>query len=381
MNKGPRAKIGGARWIGIVSASIMIGYLGFAFFEPIIEKIIYRKIIRGMIEKGNIELAIRSCAEKWRSTHDEYYRILGSKMMKQEEQNRVRAEECYEKARALRDRGQLSEAMELVNESIRLSTNPIYEEEKRKIGDEQARIAARKKQEEEQKRIATVDQRIRERAQRIFVNERGSLEAVIDGEMSFVNIPAGEFLMGSAKGPNDRVQHMVFLDSFWLAREEISNIRFKEFAAAQGIEWAVAAPRIGRTCEISWDVADRFCEWLSKRTGLAFKLPSEAQWERGARLMEDATENKDLDSYNYYGIRGMYDDLREWCYDFFDKGYYARSPLKNPVGPEKGDYHEAVVRGSSKRDSSGRPDISLRFKASLSPKYKSRTIGIRVVMQ
>jgi formylglycine-generating enzyme len=77
----------------------------------------------------------------------------------------------------------------------------------------------------------------------------------------------------------------------------------------------------------------------------------------------------------------MYDDIQEWCYDFYDDGYYSRSPRKNPKGPEKGNYHEAVVRGTSKRGGDGRPAFTMRFKASLSPDFKSDKIGFRVVMQ
>jgi sulfatase modifying factor 1 len=35
----------------------------------------------------------------------------------------------------------------------------------------------------------------------------------------------------------------------------------------------------------------------------------------------------------------------EWCSDYFDPGYYARSPKENPTGPAKGEEH--VIRGGS----------------------------------
>lgn len=48
---------------------------------------------------------------------------------------------------------------------------------------------------------------------------------------------------------------------------------------------------------------------------------------------------------NGLGIYDMSGNVWEWCLDWHDSGYYARSPRDNPRGPEKGS--NRVRRGGS----------------------------------
>ena len=48
---------------------------------------------------------------------------------------------------------------------------------------------------------------------------------------------------------------------------------------------------------------------------------------------------------NAFGLYDMHGNVLEWCSDWFDKDYYAASPLENPEGPPRGS--DRVFRGGS----------------------------------
>jgi sulfatase modifying factor 1 len=126
---------------------------------------------------------------------------------------------------------------------------------------------------------------------------------------------------------------------------------------------------------VSWRDADVYCRWRGVR------LPTEAEWEYAARggldgavfpwgddLLPDVghrmnvwqgtfpTVNTIDDGYpgtapvdafapNGYGLYNMTGNVWEWCADWYDRGYYARSPATDPTGPERGS--QRVMRGGS----------------------------------
>jgi sulfatase modifying factor 1 len=118
---------------------------------------------------------------------------------------------------------------------------------------------------------------------------------------------------------------------------------------------------------VNWHDAMAFCRWLSKREGLLYRLPTEAEWEYACRagtttnyhtgdiLPEvflkkisakgGSTKKADLTVGqtlpNAWGIYDIHGNLEEWCYDWY--GPYTDGLAVDPVGYARGDFK--VTRG------------------------------------
>lgn len=279
-------------------------------------------------------------------------------------------------------------------------------------------------------------------------NEKGYWEADFGDEIIMVYIPAGKFTMGSDMGDDDeQPPHYVHLDGYWIGKYEVTVKQFRIFVKnyiyktqSEDDGWSYALNENGTKWEkktgvnwrnpgfkqdedhpvvnVSWNYAVEYCKWFSKRTGLAFKLPSEAQWEKAARGIDerkypwgnDSISGKKLnfqdkqillktkstsaykdidDSYVYtapvgsyplgispYGVLDMLGNVWEWCNDLYDRKYYYISPMKNPPGPKSRSDH--VLRGGGWYYSD--VSISCTDRNAAWPLYRSQDIGFRLCM-
>ena len=217
-------------------------------------------------------------------------------------------------------------------------------------------------------------------------------------EPDMVRVPAGPFLMGSDQlGNAERPVHRVDLNEYYIGKFEVTNAQFKPFCDATGrpypeARWthhsheSTASYLIDKpnfpVVDVTWDDAISYCEWLSQKTDRKYRLPTEAEWEKAARgnlegkkypwgdeeadaggsyrancgseSDNDRIRAKDgflytapVGSYppNELGIYDMAGNVWEWCADFYDEGYYSRSPEVNPPGAEGGE--KRVLRGGS----------------------------------
>ena len=127
-------------------------------------------------------------------------------------------------------------------------------------------------------------------------------------QSDWLEIPAGSFAMGAGEAgfayDNERPRHTVTLDAFQIARRPVSAASWMRFAEGGGYErrewwsdegWAwkeehdithhpavtTGDPNATPVCHVSWFEADAFARAHGAR------LPSEAEWERTARMDEE----------------------------------------------------------------------------------------------
>jgi formylglycine-generating enzyme required for sulfatase activity len=120
--------------------------------------------------------------------------------------------------------------------------------------------------------------------------------------MELVRVPAGEFLMGSDPqidvnaNDGEQPQHTLVLPEFFISKYEVTNAQYEPFVRAMEAAgnrshtpfywWKGKLPEGEEeypVVYVSWDDAVAYGEWLSAETGMVFRLPNEAEWEKACR--------------------------------------------------------------------------------------------------
>jgi len=230
---------------------------------------------------------------------------------------------------------------------------------------------------------------------------------MIEAMPEMITIPASFFLMGSDAGPeNEMPRHRVWLDSFAIANVPVTNREYRIYVEERQ---AVAAPFWSEpmfadpdqpVVGVSWHDAVGYCAWLRARTGKAFRLPSEAEWEKAARgqrqdalypwgdeppcqrtypgydTMTGGPQRIGMNEPNDFGLYDMSEGVHEWCSDYYDYRYYSYSPDRNPQGPLSG--LRRASRGGSWRHRIKFSRCAAR--SSLPPSFRYADYGFRLAL-
>lgn len=181
-----------------------------------------------------------------------------------------------------------------------------------------------------------------------------------------VVIPPGKFFMGSTEnegGKAERPQHEVTInDAFAVGRFAVT---FEEWDFYSSQNPGAHSPKDedwGRdkrpVINVSWQDARAYIKWLSDLTGESYRLLSEAEWEYACRAGTDTefwcgneistdqanynghhnfgndakgefrNQTVPVDSFepNPWGLYNMHGNVREWCEDHWNWGYF-NAPL------------------------------------------------------
>ena len=204
-----------------------------------------------------------------------------------------------------------------------------------------------------------------------------------------VPIPPGEFVMGSPEGekgrkPDEGPQHKVKIEPFWMGQCEVTWNEYELFMypdeerrtrgtvptdeAADKLADAVTHPSkpyvemsfgMGKdgfpAISMTQHAANKYCQWLSAKTGQFYRLPTEAEWEYACRagtttsyfFGDDPAQLGDYAWYeqnsdfkyqkvgkkkpNPWGLYDIYGNVVEWVLDQYDPDFYKKSAADGVV--------------------------------------------------
>ena len=208
-------------------------------------------------------------------------------------------------------------------------------------------------------------------------------------------VPAGNFLMGSnandkARKPDEGPQQKVNIAAFWMGEHEVTYdefVLYYEDAAIsvnsdvdavtrptpQYIDFSLGMGKQGGfpVNSLSQHSALMYCKWLYKKTGVFYRLPTEAEWEYACRAGTNTSyyfgnDSSQLSQYAWYagnsenkfqkvmqkkpnawGLFDMLGNVSEWTLDQYDENYFSTiaANTTDPLIPPASRYPKTIRGG------------------------------------
>ncbi|MCP1385590.1 formylglycine-generating enzyme family protein [Runella salmonicolor] len=207
-----------------------------------------------------------------------------------------------------------------------------------------------------------------------------------------VAVKGGTFQMGSK---DEKPIHTVVLNDFYISKYEVTQRQWRNIMGTLPKKLTNNGCNDCPIEQVSWNEVQEFIKKLNLRTGQNFRLPTEAEWEYAARggtqKSKNTVELKDAGWYrsnsgkkthpvgqklpNELGLYDMLGNVWEWCQDWYDPNFYAKSPVNNPVNVAEEKYR--VIRGGSL--DSGADATTLTTRDGYKPASDNGYVGFRLV--
>jgi len=227
---------------------------------------------------------------------------------------------------------------------------------------------------------------------------------------------------GSDCRSDESPSHSVTVSHFYMGEHEVTVKQYMEFCTATGSNYPLwlesgneynvetgtdtnykdrgyarygseSLPIVG----VSWHDANAYCDWITRKTGRKYRLPTEAEWEYAARggihkegykysggsnLYDEGWYNENSrerpnpvkrKNKNKLGLYDMSGNVSEWCQDWY--GDYSSSAQRNPTGSSSG--VRRILRGGAGYDDAR--DCRVSYRSNSTPNHRENYYGIRLV--
>lgn len=221
--------------------------------------------------------------------------------------------------------------------------------------------------------------------------------------MEFIYVKGGCYERTDVSEPSAeaaRPASKVCVSDFSIGKFEVTQGQWEKLMGNNPSEFKAC----GEKCpvdNVSWNDAQEFIARFNKKSGKKYRLPTEAEWEYAARsggkpeeypgglTADDSAwhQGNSADTTHPVGTRkpnglGLYDmsgNIAEWCSDWHEEGYYAKSKTQDPKGPATGT--RRVLRGGRWSSVIGDPALRTSDRSYDFPENRENNYGLRLVLE